>query len=454
MRNTIILVLIAAALGAYVYFYEIKGGEERDAQKELAEKLITVEKDSIDTFTIHDFEKTFQFRKVEDGWQIIQPVKTDAEESTVNSFLSSLTSAKKTRSFAVKDTDKSSYGLQNAGIRIRVQAKNGAVDSVILGDKTSIGSNMYVTKGDTMVSISPISLKNNAQKSLFSWRDKRAIHFNKDEVRAVNLKTKQGSFSFEKDGSDWKLIKPLETKADNNEVTSVLNKLDFGRIKSVEAEEAGNPARFNLSKPAYKIELFSGSEKSKSTVMFSAVEDNKAYGKDEVRPHIFTVDSTFMKPFNKTLFDFRDKDLVDFNRNSINRINLLNNGELLMFSKDTSDRWQIDSGEPIKNYKINDLVSEVERLKVDGFVAENPGYLLPYGLSNPKGRLELFAGDSKEIELEFGNSKNEKTYVRNPRSGQVVFVEDSKLEKILLTMDDVYDETANAAKDAPDNQEE
>jgi hypothetical protein len=454
MRNTIILVLIAAALGAYVYFYEIKGGEERDAKKELEEKLITVDKDSIDTFTIHDFDKTFTFKKTDDGWKITEPVKTDAEESTVNSFLSSLTAAKETRSFPVKQADKSSYGLQKNGIRIAVTSKNGVVDSVMLGDKTSIGSNMYVTKGDTIVSLSPISLKNNAQKSLFSWRDKKAVHFKKDEVRTINLETAQGNFSFEKEGSDWKMMKPLETLADKNEVTAVLNKLDFGRIKSVEAEETSNLNRYNLARPAYKVELLSGPEKSKSAVVFSRIKDNKAYAKDEVRPQIFTVDSTFLKPFNKSLFDFRDKDLVDFNKSSINSINLLNNGELMMFTKDTSDRWQAKSGEPIKNYKINDLVNEVERLKVDGFVAEKPSYLLPYGLSNPKGHLELFAGDSKEVELEFGNSKNGETYVRNPRTGQVVNVKDSKLEKILLTMDDIYDETAKKVKENPDKLEE
>ncbi|MCB9058408.1 MAG: DUF4340 domain-containing protein [Calditrichae bacterium] len=453
MRNTIILVLVAAALGAYVYFYEIKGGEERQADKEREEKLINADKDSIQTLWIYDFDKVFQFSKVDDGWKIVSPVETDAEESTVNSFLATLTGAKKSRTFGVKEKDKSGYGLSRSGIMIKVSNTDGSQDSVILGDKTSIGNNMYVTKGDTFVSISPISLKDAAQKSLFSWRDKRTVHFNKDAVREFNLQTAKGSFSFEKDGSDWKVTKPLQAKADNNEVTAILNKLDFGRIKSVESENAANLQQFHLNAPAYRIELFSGAEKSKSTVMFSKLIDNQSFGKDEVRPQIFTVDSTFLRPFNKSLFDFRDKNLVEFNKSSINRINLLNNGELLTFSKDTSDRWQISTGEPIKNYKINDLVSEVEKLKVDEFVAENPSYTFPYGLTNPKGRLELFAGDSKEIELEFGNSKNGRTFVRNPRTGQVVAIEDSKLEKVLLTMENVYDETAKMVKDNDEEQQ-
>ena len=227
MRNTIILILVAAALGAYVYFYEIKGGEERKAEKDREEQLVTIAKDSIKAVEIKDFNQKFRFEKNADGWKITRPVETDAEESTVNSFLSTLTGAKKSRTFVVKEKDKAGYGLRNASVQIKVTANNGSVDSVMLGEKTSIGSNVYVTKGDSMVSLTPLSLKDAAQKPLLSWRDKRAIHFKKDEVRAFNLKSGSGNFNFEKEGTDWMLTAPLKSKADNNEVTAVLNKLDF-----------------------------------------------------------------------------------------------------------------------------------------------------------------------------------------------------------------------------------
>ena len=150
--------------------------------------------------TIHDFETVFQFSKTADGWKILKPVHTDAEESTVNSFLTSLTAAKKSRTFAVKEIDKAGYGLKNPQVRIFVSDNKGVHDSIGLGDKTSIGSNMYASKGDSNVFISPISLKNAAQKTLFSWRDKRAIKLEKDAVRAFSLKSPSGEFKFEKEG--------------------------------------------------------------------------------------------------------------------------------------------------------------------------------------------------------------------------------------------------------------
>jgi len=315
---------------------------------------------------------------------------------------------------------------------------------VQLGIKTSIGEDMYVSKSnsDTIVAISPISLKNNSQKTLFSWRDKKALHFDKDQVRSFNFKSRNERFTFTKDGSDWKLTKPLEAAADNSTVNAVLNKLDFGNIKTVEEEEASSLVKYRLTNPQYTIEVFSGPELAKSSVSFSRLDGNKSYGKDEVRPHVFTVDSSFIKPFKKELFDFRDKDLVDFSKPAIDRINLLNDGELLMFSKDTSDRWQLESGEPIKNYKINDLLDALDDMKVDAFIAEKPVYLMPYELADPGKKIELFAGASKEIELEFGKIRNNRMYVRLTQSGRVVAIDRDKLDKILLTLEDVFDPTA------------
>jgi hypothetical protein len=116
-----------------------------------------------------------------------------------------------------------------------------------------------------------------------------------------------------------------------------------------------------------------------------------------------------------------------------------------MFSKDTSDQWQIASGQDIKSSKINELLTSLNNLKVDAFISEKPAYLMPYELANPRKKIELFAGDSKEIELEFGKVKNELMYVRIVPSGRVVAIKEDKLDNILLTMDDVIDNEARSA---------
>ncbi len=438
MRNTLILIGIALALGAYVWFYEIEGEEERLAEKEEQELVFPVERDSLVWFKINDFEKEFVFEKRDGTWMIVHPVETRADESTVGSFLSTLTSAKRERSFGAQPADLGQYGLSEPSMQIRLRTQSGASDSLFLGGTSSVGSKTFVSKGDTLVSLIPQTLKTNASKTLFSWRDKKVLHFDKSNVREIALKTPQGEFLFAGNGG-WQLKEPLETPADDDAVQAILNKLEFGRIKSVEAETASNAARYGLNRPAYRVELFSGPEKAKQEIAFSALKDGRAFGKEGTQPHIFTVDSAFIAPFAKTLHDLRDKQLLRFDRNTVDHINLLYEGNLLRMVKDSSGTWQSMEGQPLKTTIVSQLLGAVADLKVDQFVKETTLYTFPYGLTNPRGTLELFANKDKIVELQIGNTENGRVYLRKPESGQIVAVNESKLDKILISKEDVVE---------------
>lgn len=450
MRKTAIYFVLALALAAYVYFYEIKGGEERQKEKEISEKLFQVHKDSVQSIVIKSFLKTFRFEKTEDGWLIKEPVLTMADESPINTLLRSLTTTKKTRTIPVKPSELKDYGLTQRALTLIITTKSGERDSVRLGDKTSIGGNVYASRVDTMVYIIPQALKNNTGKSLFDWRDKKTIHFEKDKVRQLLLQSPEGRFNFVKEDNEWKLTEPIKTKAERSAVDGILNKLDFGRIKSVVSETADKVSKYGLNRPAYRIELFSGVEKAKSGVSFSLPKGNTVYGKDDVRPHIFTVDTLFLEPFKKDLFGFRDKKILDFERDRVTKLNLLYNDTLMTIEKDTSGTWRLSSGEKLKSWKINSLLSSLASLKAEKFVEENPPYLMPYGLVNPEGQIELFAEDDLMARLEIGKKKKDMIYARNPRRKQVVAIKKSKLKDIFPQKNEIVEEEKKNTKQEPE----
>lgn len=441
MRKTLILLILVAALGAYVYFYEIKGEAERKKEKESAEQLFQFERDSVRTVAIRSPQGRFHFLKDVDGWQIEQPVRTRADESPLNSLLSTLQNAKKVNSFAIARGSAAQYGLDEHATLIHLELNDGQRDSIKIGDQTSIGGNVYVSKGDTMVYLVAQSIKTNAEKSLFDWRDKKPLHFTKANVREMKLSNRHGDFIFVKEGNDWKITQPVETSAERSAVEAVLNKLDFSRIKSVEAEEARNLARFGLTRPAYHVDLFLGPEKAKSSVSFSEVRNNVSYGKDAARPIIFTVDSTFLEPFGKDLFAFRDKKIVDFETAKANRIILSHENQVMILVKDTLNNWTTASGEKAKNWKVSSLLSSINNLKAEQFVEENPRYFMPYGLVNPEHRIEVYADDERIAELNFGYSKKDMVYVQNPRRKPVVTIKENKLKELFPDRSELLEET-------------
>ncbi len=440
MRNTIILLVVALALGAYVYWGEIKGGEKRKEEKAKAEKLFPVKKDSIKHIWIHKPTTQFEFEKTADGWMILQPVKTDADESPINSLLYGITNTKKIRTFKASAKDLATYGLDDRAIKLEFSGKGIARQGVKIGDRTPVGGNIFVTKNDSDIIIVSSSFKNSVDKTLFNWRDKKVLHFKKDKIREFTLRNPHGKFHFVKEGSDWKITEPLQTKGENSTINAVLNKLEWGRINSVAAETPKNLSKYGLSHPAYRLELFSGKEKAKLGVSFSRVKNNKAYGKDDARPHIFVVDSFFVKPFNKTLFDYRDKKITTFDRSKVDRINLLYKSNLMIFEKDSLGNWHLSTGEKAKNWKITNLLSSLNSLKATSFVDDHPRFLNQYGLLNPEGHIEVYAGNDKLVELQIGKAKNDKLiYARNPLLKSVVTIKKSALKKLFPKKEDLLE---------------
>lgn len=440
MKKRFIILFLLIAVAAYVWFYEIEGEKKRTAEQEQQDKLFTFSKDSVQKIKINDFETTYQFERENGKWIITNPVNTDADSSVISNFLNALYQAKKSRSFSVKQNDKHKYGLDNPLIKVSVVTANGGIDSVQFGYKTSIGEDMYVAKSysDSIVFITAENLKKEAQKPLFQWRDKKAMHVNMNEVISFNIKIGNMNYAFQKENSEWRMVKPVKAKADKDNVEAILRKLENGTIKSVEAENISYAGKYNLANPYFKIDIstINGSEKS---ISFSKLKDNKSFGKDSSRPHVFVVDEKFINAIEKSSFNLRDKDLIDFNVALIDRINLFFKSTVLTFNKDTSNTWQIASGEPIKSDKIKKLVQAVQDLKVDRFVAENPTYLSPFGLAPSKGSLELFKDGSKEVELEFGMEKNDERYIRKKQSKAVYTVKSAKMKNILIKLSDILD---------------
>jgi len=85
-RNTLILAVIVAALGAFLYFYEIRGGEERaeaeDAAKRLFQGISAEEIESI--ALLASGGERVRLERSERGWRITEPVQFPADPSSTS----------------------------------------------------------------------------------------------------------------------------------------------------------------------------------------------------------------------------------------------------------------------------------------------------------------------------------------------------------------------------------
>ena len=76
-----------AALGAFVYFYEIKGGEERDQAKALEEKLLKVEEDDLQVIEVRlPNDAPIRLERRSGDWRLEAPVRGGVDRFAVEAL--------------------------------------------------------------------------------------------------------------------------------------------------------------------------------------------------------------------------------------------------------------------------------------------------------------------------------------------------------------------------------
>jgi hypothetical protein len=445
--KTLVLFIIFAILAAYVYFYEIKGGEERDLAEQAAQKIISFENDSISIIEIRSVFNRFYFERVDDGWQIKKPVVTGADETTINGLMNDLKNMKMVRSFSIKDGEQKDYGLVGRSYLVIFQFKNGKRDSVRFGDNTPLGNNVFACKGDTLVYTVASNVKNSVTKNLFDWRDKSLTKIKQSDVKEFNLKNSNGEFYFVKEGNKWFIIKPRETRAENAVVDGLLRKFESGKAKSIINEEFESPKAYDLARPAYQIDFYLGEAKAHKKVILSRLKNNVSNVKDDSRSHVMTVDSIFIKDIEKTFFQFRYKNISEFDKSSIDSVVITQGDSILYLTRDDNQDWFLGGEIKVKSWKMNTLLTTINNLKAKTFLLENVSSPNRYGLSRPERKIEIFQHGEK-IQSLIVSIHNDKKIAFSPGSNMVVEIETSSFDNLEVKVEDYVDTSITDSEEA------
>lgn len=413
-RKTIFLAIILVALGAYVYFYEIKGGEKRKAAAERAKRIFQVEKDSIDSIILQP--SNIHLKKMNDSWEITEPIKSKTEEWVINSLVTSLASAEKERTIAEIPTEYEAYGFSDTSGQV-IFEHSGKADTLYIGEKNPTGSFVFARKGgNPEIFLTKTTLYDNVKKSLFDLRDKTILDFETNDVNKVNLHIGKNTFVASKHEDDWKLEKPAEYKGDKFTFNRILNKIKNSRVKEFVEENPKKLTPYGLSKPRITVDLFIGENNTQKTLLIGNEKDGNYFAKDESRNPVFLVDSTLFSTLDTlSLFDCRDKRINDFNTSDVNRVEFEYPDIKVVCQRDTSDNWQIIFPEEKKarNWKLSRILDTLKDLKAEEFIKLRSENFEKFGFKNPRARITVMKNEQILAGILIGHDRKETTYVKN-----------------------------------------
>ena len=384
-RSLLLLVVIALALGAYIYFFEAQRDTSDPTLRK--DKVFTLESDKVEELQVRAADGVTTTLKKEGGsWRIVGPEVLDADASQVSSLLTSLESMDIQRVIAEKPTTVKDFGLEPARYSVTFRtAGDSAAKTLNFGNKTPTGSDLYAqVGGDPKLFLVSAYVEDSLNRTTFDLRDKTALKFSRDAVDALTSQaTGAAGYSLAKKGTDWRLVKPIDTRADGNAVESLLGRVEQARMKTVVAPSA-TPAdmkKYGLDKPQAQLTIGAGSTQG-TLAVGGKHDDTSVYARDLSRPLIFTVDAALLEELKKGADDFRVKDIFTFRTFSALGADFTLGGQTFGFAKEkaaspeqssAAEVWKqkTPAAKDVDQTKFTDLLTTLSNLRADKF-ADKP----------------------------------------------------------------------------------
>jgi Domain of unknown function (DUF4340) len=378
--STLVLIVVLAGLGAYIYFVLNKQPEATSTSTK--EKVFaSIAADKIEELKVTSSAGDATTVKKENGsWQIVQPAAAKADDGEVGGITSALSSIEITRVVDENPTNLNDYGLSNPRIEIDFKA-GGDKDyqKLRIGEKSPTGGDLFAKRNDEKkVFLIPAFQESTFDKKTFDLRDKGLIKIDRDKVDAVTVTAGNKTVAFAKEGADWMIKKPLQAKADFGSVEGLVGKIQSAQMKSIAASDASSAAdlkKYGLDKPQATVELGSGSSTA-TLIVGGKADDNTVYARDVSKPAVVTIDKTIVDDLNKGADDYRIKDLFQFRAYNANHVEITRGDQKLVFDRvkgvgeNPQDKWHRASPNPadLDRDKVDAVLAKLANMRATSFV--------------------------------------------------------------------------------------
>jgi hypothetical protein len=405
-KGTLVLLIVFAVLGGYVYYTDFYGKEARDKQEEAKKRLFGGEAKDVTELTLEQDGRTISaVRKDEKTWEMTSPAGVEADSEAWGQLATSFVEVQKDEVVSAQKTDLAAYGLDKPAVVVRAKLKDGKTEGVAIGAENPKKTFNYARRVDNdEVFLLSTSGTSSLKKTLTDLRNKKVLDFESDNIDAVRI-TAAGKpdIEIQKSGSDWMIKKPVETRADNGEVISFLSAIQFSRASAF-AEENVDAKAAGLDAPSVKVVLHDQKASQDRTLLFGkSPEKDKYYAKDASRPPIFILATEILDKTRRPLLDWRDKTIVRFGEGGssvVDQIDIIRGNEKLTLKKTGTD-WAAADGTKLQQAKVMDLLTALDTERALAF-EDSPKPPARFGLDKPRLETVLYEKGKEVARLQVG----------------------------------------------------
>lgn len=421
-RTTLLLLILAVALGLWIKYFESKKPNTAEAQRE-AGNVVNFEREKLEGIVIQNGDDRIELRRQDGKWRLTEPVKDQADGAAVDNLIGDIDAWRKEGTVPAKEVtaDKgrmNEFGLVQPKLRMRLIGPN-APPAILFGKDAALEGKMYVRLADSKdVFIAAQTVRTDISKKPDDFRDRKLTDLTTAQVTRAVLKSPAGEIELAKKNEHWEIVKPLEARGDDQKIGDLLAQVTNARIQEFVADDRGDLHTYGLSEPRGSITIYGADDKEGRTLQLGAVADrikDAVYARFLPRNAVYALPKKTGEILAVRPNDLRDRHLVRLDTNNLDRINLEATGQPKIVLARKDQAWTIASrnNQPANGEEVRRLIDTLNDQQVTRFVADTASELPKYGLDHPQLRLtfssfasentaETAAGEHPFLTLSFG----------------------------------------------------
>jgi hypothetical protein len=420
-------VAVLAVLGGLTY-WSVKNKAAADAKpaesKDAPPKILTIPDDQFKQIKLAKTggDTTVLVRGDGNKWQITEPKPLAADQDSVSSLVSTLSSLSSDRLIEDKAGDLSQYGLNKPSMEVVVTKKDGKTETLELGDDTPTGGGQFAMKqGDPRVFTVASFVKSSVDKSAKDLRDKRLLTFDSDKLTRVALAAKGPEIEFGKNNqNDWQILKPKPLRADGSQVEDLIRKLKDAKMDTSVSDDDAKKAATGFAGGKKLGVVTTTDATGNQTLEVREVDKDKDktyYAKSSAVEGIYKVQNDLGEAVNKGVDDFRNKKLFDFAWSDPTKVQV----GTAVYQK-SGDKWTRD-GKTMDSTSVQNLIDKLRDLAATKFQDAGAGTVAL--------EVTVTSNDGKRVEKIAINKQGDQ-YLAKRENEPSIYVLDSKAAEDLI----------------------
>lgn len=421
---TILLLVVLVGLGGYLYLVEFPAKQQEEKQETAQKQLLPFPETAITGLSVTTAQGPLEIRLTEPGkWSIMAPLRTEADTREVQALIRALVTATVSRTLEDQTTQLVAFGLEPPVTTITVTAGTQQ-ETFSIGDSGPLSNTLYVLRGsDRRILLTSLAPKDVVNKSLMTFRRKELLKFVQNDIERVRLTyptTEIVIYNMAKDKPkpSWKIRYPIEAEADQNEVRSLMFRLED--VKALGIIDPG-PERDTVAKTltAPKVKVTLHTPAGDQTVRLYQPDPQKGEAIAETGPDapLYRINPGLIKDLTKDLFNLQDKRLFGLDYTDVAMLSVKTRDQAYVLINQTGE-WVLEDRPMEKvSQEVADLfVSRVANLPAEERVMKQSSPLAPYGLLSPAAEFVATAKDGKTTgRLTLGSQSGNLLYATGQR---------------------------------------